>query len=205
MDARRDMMALLRPSIALHKPSLEYGLPPLVLGCATYSSVYGGASPASLYLRMTRLALRYGITAFDTAPHYHPSEIILGKCLYALRDEFPREKYSIITKCGKYSPRKEDHVLEEGMLRACVERSLRRFMTDYLDVVCKLGDRGEIIRGCITEHIWAACRHPRRRVQLVHHPTCGRPHPSGRYELELRRRVCRRLWTRARKARTAEG
>ena len=112
-----------------------------MLGCATYSSVYGDspATQASLYHRMTRLALRYGITAFDTAPHYHPSEIILGKCLYALRDEFPRNKYSIITKCGKYSPRKEDHVLDEDMLRACVDRSLRRFMTDYLDVVCKSG------------------------------------------------------------------
>lgn len=87
---------------------------------------------------MTRLALRYGITAFDTAPHYHPSEIILGKCLYALKDEFPRDKYSIITKCGKYSPRKEDHVLDEDLLRACVERSLKRFKTDYLDVICEL-------------------------------------------------------------------
>jgi D-arabinose 1-dehydrogenase len=116
-----------------------FNIPPLVLGCATYSQIYTDealTSRSSLYLRMTRLALRYGITAFDTAPHYHPSEIILGKCLYALRDDFPRDNYSIITKCGKYSPRKEDHILDEELLRACVERSLRRFRTDYLNVVC---------------------------------------------------------------------
>jgi D-arabinose 1-dehydrogenase len=115
-------------------------MPPLVLGCGTFSKIYGDdviTNRSSEYLRMTRLALRYGITAFDTAPHYHPSEIILGKCLYALRDEFPRQSYSIITKCGKYSPLKKDHILDEDLLVACVERSMRRFKTDYLDVMCK--------------------------------------------------------------------
>lgn len=112
-------------------------MPPLALGCATYSDIYGSDPSAGpgLYLRMTRLALRYGINAFDTAPHYHPSEILLGKALYALRDEFPRDSYSIITKCGKFSPMKRDHVLDTDLTRACVQRSLNRFKTDYLDVV----------------------------------------------------------------------
>jgi len=115
-------------------------MPPLVMGGGTFSTIYGDdvfTNRSSEYLRMTRLALRYGITAFDTAPHYHPSEIILGKCFHALRDEFPRESYSIITKCGKYSPMKKDHTLDEDLVVACVERSLRRFKTDYLDVICR--------------------------------------------------------------------
>lgn len=48
-----------------------------------------------------------------------------------------RGDYQIITKCGKYSPAREDHNLEGEVVRACVERSLRRFETDYIDVMCK--------------------------------------------------------------------
>lgn len=72
----------------------------------------------------------------DLAPHYHPSEIVLGSALKALRKEFPRESYSIITKTGKFSPARKDHDLSERMTRLSVERSLKRFETDYLDVVC---------------------------------------------------------------------
>jgi D-arabinose 1-dehydrogenase len=100
---------------------------------------------------MTRLSLRYGANAFDTgkcsavsctsltlaAPHYHPAEIVLGKALKALRAEYPRESYQIITKTGKFSPMLKDHDLSENMTRLCVERSLKRFETDYLDVVCE--------------------------------------------------------------------
>jgi D-arabinose 1-dehydrogenase len=86
---------------------------------------------------MTRLALQYGITAFDTAPHYHPSEKILGASLKSLEHEYPRGSYKIITKCGKYSPKREDHLLDEETLRGSIKRSLRRFGTDYLDVVCE--------------------------------------------------------------------
>lgn len=71
-----------------------------------------------------------------TAPHYHPSEIILGHALAAL-PEFPRESYSIITKCAKYGARVDEHVYEPDVVRRSVERSLRRLQTDYLDVVCE--------------------------------------------------------------------
>lgn len=70
------------------------------------------------------------------APHYHPSELVLGSALKALRKEYPRESYQILTKTGKFSPARKDHDLSENMTRLCVERSLRRFETDYLDVVC---------------------------------------------------------------------
>ncbi|KAJ9107741.1 hypothetical protein QFC21_001202 [Naganishia friedmannii] len=107
----------------------------------TFGNIYDTAARVTdvtgdQFLRITRLALRYGINAFDTAPHYHPSEIVLGKALKALRGEHPRESYQIITKTGKYSSMRADHDLSEKMIRLCVERSLKRFETDYLDVVC---------------------------------------------------------------------
>jgi aryl-alcohol dehydrogenase-like predicted oxidoreductase len=74
--------------------------------------------------------------ALTPAPHYHPSEIILGHALAALRDEFPRSSYAIITKAGKYGPRVQDHDYAPATIRASVERSLRRLQTEYLDVVC---------------------------------------------------------------------
>lgn len=120
---------------------LSDGLPPLFLGCGTFAPFYDGGldKQTDLPLRIVRLALRYGITAFDTAPSYYPSEVILGKALKALAEEFPRESYQIITKVGKYGPNLADHVLDlEGeMTRKCVERSLRRMHTDYLDTVCE--------------------------------------------------------------------
>ena len=39
---------------------------------------------------------RYGIRAFDTAPFYGPSEIILGNALQALAHAFPRSSYQIV-------------------------------------------------------------------------------------------------------------
>jgi aryl-alcohol dehydrogenase-like predicted oxidoreductase len=38
---------------------------------------------------------------------------------------------------GKYGPEKEMHSFEPKAVRRCVERSLRRLGTDYLDVVCE--------------------------------------------------------------------
>jgi hypothetical protein len=57
--------------------------------------------------------------------------------LDAVKDEFPRESYTIITKCGKYGSTVKDHVFDPETTKQSVERSLKRFHTDYLDVVCK--------------------------------------------------------------------
>ena len=40
---------------------------------------------------------RYGIRAFDTSAYYGPSEIVLGGVLKALKTEFPRESYKLVT------------------------------------------------------------------------------------------------------------
>ena len=41
---------------------------------------------------------RYGIRAFDTSPYYGPSEIVLGGILKALKGEFPRDSYKLVTE-----------------------------------------------------------------------------------------------------------
>jgi D-arabinose 1-dehydrogenase len=99
-----------------------------------------------LSIQVGHSRMNYGCANFRSAPHYHPSEIVLGKALKALRKEFPRESYQIITKTGKYSPFLKDHDLSENMTRLCVERSLKRFETDYLDVVCGYFRQGTGVR-----------------------------------------------------------
>ncbi|BEI90139.1 uncharacterized protein CcaverHIS019_0302090 [Cutaneotrichosporon cavernicola] len=130
------------PSEVLPPPipnsALDVTLPRIVLGCAPFGyGVYADrdAVRTTMPARIVRAALRAGMTAFDTAPHYHPSEIILGHSLAALRDEYPRESYAIITKAGKYGPHVADHDYSPKVIKASVERSLRRLQTLYLDVV----------------------------------------------------------------------
>nr|ODN89243.1 galactose dehydrogenase [Cryptococcus depauperatus CBS 7855] len=110
--------------------------PPLILGCSTFGyGIYADDDnvKSDMPLRVVRLALRYGINAFDTSPWYHPSEIILGNVLRAL--EYQRDQYYLITKVGKYGPNPKDHIWEPEVLKASVNRSLQRLGTDYLDVV----------------------------------------------------------------------
>jgi D-arabinose 1-dehydrogenase len=71
-----------------------------------------------------------------TAPFYHPSELVLGRALSLLENEFPRNSYTLITKVGKYGAKVREHDYEPATIRASVERSLKRLGTDYLDVVC---------------------------------------------------------------------
>lgn len=78
---------------------------------------------------------RYGIRAFDTSPYYGASEIILGRILQALRDQYPRESYSLITKCGRYGVNPEEFDYTPSTIRKSVLRSLKRLDTTYLDVV----------------------------------------------------------------------
>ncbi|KAI0092548.1 Aldo/keto reductase [Irpex rosettiformis] len=112
-------------------------LPELVFGAAAFSSQYNIAEHLSstVPLRTVRLALRYGIRAFDTSAYYGPSEIVLGAALRALAPEFPRESYQLLTKCGRYGATKEDFDYSPETIRKSVERSLARLNTTYLDVV----------------------------------------------------------------------
>jgi D-arabinose 1-dehydrogenase len=76
---------------------------------------------------------RYGIRAFDTAPYYDNSEIVLGTALKALESEFPRSTYKLLTKVGRYGATNFDYT--RTTIRRSVRRSLQRLHTQYLDVV----------------------------------------------------------------------
>ncbi|KDQ20528.1 hypothetical protein BOTBODRAFT_26546 [Botryobasidium botryosum FD-172 SS1] len=110
---------------------------PLVFGAAALSHHYNPAGwlDTDGPLRTVRLALRYGITAFDTSPWYGASEIVLGSVLQSLSSEFPRSSYKLITKCGRYGPEVKDFDYSPGAIRRSVARSLERLKTDYLDVL----------------------------------------------------------------------
>ncbi|KAG2159049.1 Aldo/keto reductase family-domain-containing protein [Suillus bovinus] len=123
------------------KPNEEYkltttpnGFPAIIFGAATFSRIYNDADHNSgvTPLRAARLALRYGINVFDTAPFYGDSEIILGNALRALRHEFPRESYTLVTKVGRY-PTGFDYAPEA--IERSIARSLRRLHTNYFDIV----------------------------------------------------------------------
>ncbi|KAF8450886.1 Aldo/keto reductase family-domain-containing protein [Boletus edulis BED1] len=112
-------------------------IPAIVFGAASFSAFYNdddhirGITP----LRTTRLALRYDIRAFDTAPFYGPSEIVLGNALKALENEFPRSSYQLFTKCGRFGDTRDAFDYTPRGVRASVERSLARLHTTYLDTV----------------------------------------------------------------------
>ncbi|TDL29804.1 Aldo/keto reductase [Rickenella mellea] len=114
-----------------------FNLPELVFGAATLSNQYNsdGLLTSDIPLRTVRLALRYGMRAFDTSAYYGPSEIVLGAALNAISEEFPRSSYQLMTKCGRYGPLKENFDYSPDTIRKSVERSLERLHTDYLDVV----------------------------------------------------------------------
>ncbi|KAI0829347.1 Aldo/keto reductase [Trametes gibbosa] len=113
------------------------GLPEIVFGAATFSNTYNSDSTiaSDIPVRTTRLALRYGINAFDTSAYYGPSEIILGTALKVLELEYPRSSYKLITKCGRYGLSQAEFDYSPATVRASVKRSLERLHTDYLDTV----------------------------------------------------------------------
>ncbi|KAF9246885.1 Aldo/keto reductase family-domain-containing protein [Melanogaster broomeanus] len=112
-------------------------MPAVIFGAASFSRFYNdddhisGVTP----LRATRLALRYGINAFDTAPYYGPSEIVLGNALKALENEFPRSSYQLFTKCGRFGNTRDTFDYTPDGVCASVQRSLKRMHTTYLDTV----------------------------------------------------------------------
>ncbi|KAJ1308599.1 hypothetical protein OPQ81_004297 [Rhizoctonia solani] len=112
-------------------PSIVFGAATLGAGIYNTEDVLNSPEP----LRTVRLALRYGIRAFDTSAYYGTSEIVLGAILRALVGEFPRESYKIATKCGRYGGPAEDFDYSRDTIRKSVERSLKRLGTSYLDVV----------------------------------------------------------------------
>ncbi|CCM04029.1 uncharacterized protein FIBRA_06186 [Fibroporia radiculosa] len=112
-------------------------LPEIVLGAAALSTIYNKESHLLGFVpvRTVRLALRYGITTFDTSPYYGESELVLGTALKALELDFPRSSYKLMTKVGRYGRTRADFDYSPATIRASVERSMSRLHTTYLDTV----------------------------------------------------------------------
>ncbi|GAK64415.1 aldo/keto reductase [Moesziomyces antarcticus] len=125
-------------NLALGRGDLAKDASPLVFGGGVFGQdMYNNADTlaSDLPIRTVRLALRYGINAFDTSPYYFPSEFTLGNILTALRPEFPRESYYIITKCGRYGPEHKHFDYSAAKIDSSVRGSCKRLGTEYLDVV----------------------------------------------------------------------
>ncbi|CCD23164.1 D-arabinose 1-dehydrogenase (NAD(P)(+)) ARA2 NDAI_0B01300 [Naumovozyma dairenensis CBS 421] len=107
--------------------------PPLIVGGGTFSEQYN-SDPESLPIsEILRYAFTNGVNAIDTSPYYGDSEILIGKALKELSDEFPRESYSICTKVGRISLDSFDYSKEH--VEFSVRRSCERLNTTYLDLV----------------------------------------------------------------------
>ncbi|EKM59584.1 uncharacterized protein PHACADRAFT_170169 [Phanerochaete carnosa HHB-10118-sp] len=124
-------------SFVLQSDADTLKLPEIVFGAATFHTVYNSTDYilSAAPLRTVRLALRYGIRAFDTSAYYGPSEIILGATLKALEIEFPRQSYQLMTKCGRYGLTSDQFDYSPQTIRKSVQRSLARLHTTYLDTV----------------------------------------------------------------------
>lgn len=75
------------------------------------------------------------MNAFDTAPYYGSSEVILGAILRSLSATYPRTSYKLITKVGRYPVNGSTFDYSPETIRKSVLRSLSRLGTDHLDVV----------------------------------------------------------------------
>ncbi|GAB7344334.1 hypothetical protein MBLNU457_2198t2 [Dothideomycetes sp. NU457] len=118
------------PSRPLHEI-----LPQVILGGAGFSDQLH-PDPASLPARrIVQEAFKLGFRAFDTSPYYGESERILGDAFAQpeITQQFKREDYLIMTKCGRLSSNQFDYSPE--WVRKSIDRSLSNFGTTYLDVV----------------------------------------------------------------------
>ncbi|KAK5716865.1 hypothetical protein LTR17_016316 [Elasticomyces elasticus] len=82
-----------------------------------------------------RQAFDHGVRAIDTSPYYEPSEQLLGKALQdaSITKHYTRSDYILMTKVGRIKSDQFDY--SPAWVRESVSESLRRFNTEYLDVV----------------------------------------------------------------------
>lgn len=105
----------------------------LVLGGAVLNTQYNDDPTQVPIVDMLRYAFSHGVTAIDTSPYYGPSEVIYGHALDALKQEFPRETYTVCTKVGRIQLDEFDYSRKH--VRFSVLRSCQRLKTSYLDLV----------------------------------------------------------------------
>lgn len=109
------------------------GLPPLLIGGAVFNKQFNDQPELLPVEKIIREAFAHGINAIDTSPYYGPSETLIGDVLKKLHQEYPREEYYLITKCGRVLL--DDFDYSPAWIRRSVSRSLERLGTSYLDLV----------------------------------------------------------------------
>ena len=102
----------------------------LGLGCNNFGSVLDQAQTSEV----VAAAIDTGVTLFDTADSYGPSEVLLGRAL----QQTDRDKVVIATKFGMATPHLDLGTEARGSRRymhRAVESSLRRLATDRIDLL----------------------------------------------------------------------
>jgi D-arabinose 1-dehydrogenase len=126
-------LSIMAPSIA-HRP-LSSIVSKLVLGGAGFSTQLH-PDPTSLPVRdIIKHALKLGFRTFDTSPYYEPSELLLGDAFSHpdIVSQYNRSEIILMTKVGRLAALEFDY--SPTWIRYSVNRSLKRFQTEYLDVV----------------------------------------------------------------------
>lgn len=93
-----------------------------------------GPESLSKVCKIIKTAFDLGINYFDVAPWYGNAQFLLAQ---GLRN-YPRNKYFLATKVGRYnSDKKPINWFDFSANRTCnsVEESLRIFETDYIDLI----------------------------------------------------------------------
>ena len=117
-----------------HK-KLSESLPPFIFGTGAFNIQHNKDPYAIAADALVERALTLGVRAFDTSPYYGPAEEFLGKALSqpAVRQEYKREDYFLLTKCGRIGEAEFDY--SPSWVRKSVKRSLERLQTSYVDLV----------------------------------------------------------------------
>lgn len=80
--------------------------------------------------RVLSMLLDHGVNVIDTAAMYRGSEAMIGRTLADRRDQF-----ILISKCGHEIEESDAPAWSPELIRASVERSLKRLKTDVIDVM----------------------------------------------------------------------
>ena len=83
-----------------------------------------------MWITFTFSFIRYGIRAIDTSVYYGSSEIVLGKILHSLRDEFPRSSYQLVNQISIIFPSILTHTIADNQVRTIWPCVLRLFSCD---------------------------------------------------------------------------
>jgi aryl-alcohol dehydrogenase-like predicted oxidoreductase len=131
-------------------------------------------------VELLALARDLGINLLDTAPAYGTSEARLGKLLPG-----PRDAWVIVSKVGEsFQDERSSFDFSAAATRQSVERTLRRFGTDYLDAVLIHSD-GDDLRILDREPVLASLERLKERGLIRAYGISGKTLEGGLRGVEL--------------------